>query len=304
MTARWAKGLALAVIAAAVGCSVLDKGVRGTANVAANAGVISRQDADSAGKVSKAFRKSAEDFTDSEEHYIGRSVAAQIFANYTALDKEALNAYVSRVGRAVAIASDRPETFGGYHFQVLDSDEINAFAAPGGFIFVTRGTLALCEDEDMLAGVLAHEVGHVVRKHGLKAISKARLSEAFGVLTGETAQVLTGHQAEQLSKALDGSVHDITDNLFKSGFGKSAEKDADQLGAAYAARAGYDPEGLVRVLLAMQKKEGVAQGGFFQTHPKAEYRLEVVREKIADDKLSPASPAADRADRFKAAVGA
>lgn len=290
-------------IAAFAGCATVDKVVQKTADVAAEGGIIRKEDAASIKKTSAAFRKSAEEFTPAEEHYIGRSVAAEVFARYRASGDEAKMAYLSRVGRAVAQASDRPETFGGYHFQLLESDEINAFAAPGGFIFVTTGTLALCEDEDVLAGVLAHEVAHVVKKHGLNAISKSRLTEAFAVLTGEAAQVLTDHQATELAGTLAGTVGDISRSLMETGYSRGAEEDADELGTIYAARAGYDPRGIERFLLAMRAREGVAEGGFLKTHPRAEDRLETVRETIEDEGLVPASSPELRLARFRAALG-
>ncbi|HVY61920.1 MAG TPA: M48 family metalloprotease, partial [Planctomycetota bacterium] len=264
---------------------------------------ISQDQAKSVGDASDAVRASWHEFTDSEEFYIGRSVAANVLVQYKALDDEALNDYVSRVGAVVAAASDRPQTYGGYHFQVLDTDEVNAFAAPGGFVFVTKGTLKLCENEDMLAAVLAHEVGHVVKKHGLQAISSSRVRQAFKALGKAGASfVMTPEQLREASEALSGSVADISDALLKSGYGKGAEKEADTCAAIYAARAGYDPYALVAFLDAMQRHEGVAKGGTFATHPKAADRIEVVKEVIADEKLAAATPATERQARFKEAV--
>ncbi len=294
---------ALALGIAALGCKAADAVVKGTADVARDAGIITEKQAESIKRTSEAFRRSAEEFTDSEEHYIGRSVAAEVFARYRPSTDETKMAYISRVGRVVALASDRPETFGGYRFQLLESDEVNAFAAPGGFIFITTATLALCEDEDMLACVLAHEVAHVVRKHGLNAISKARLTEAFAVLTGEAAQILTDHQADELARTLSGTVADISRTLMETGYSRGSEEDADELAALYAARAGYDPQGLVRFLLAMERSASVARGGFFKTHPKAEDRLDTVREAIEDGGLRAASPPELRVARFRRWLG-
>ena len=111
-----------------------------------------------------------------------------ILARYKVYEDAPLTGYVNRVGGLVAAVSERPETYGGYHFWVLDSDGINAFAAPGGFVFVTRGLLAQAPDEEAVAAVLAHEVGHVCLKHGLKAIKQSRLTSAFGILAAEGAK--------------------------------------------------------------------------------------------------------------------
>ncbi len=283
-------GAAVALEAFACGCATIAKG-------AANVGVISKESA-------TAVEQASEDFNESQEYYIGRSVAATCFASYPPQTDEALNRYVARVGSAVALASDRPETFGGYHFQVLDSDEVNAFAAPGGLIFVTKATVKLCEDEDMLAGVLAHEVAHVVEKHGLGAISAGRKASALKILVRDVAKAFSQEDVKALSGMLEGSVNDIADTMLKSGYGKGKEKDADRLGCIYAARAGYDPNGLARFIEAMKRREGVAQGGTFATHPDADSRLEIVRETIAEEKLAPEglSGAPGRTARFKEAT--
>ncbi len=288
-------------VALAAGCAVVDDVVQGTADVAKDGGLLTDDQAGSVKKTSAAFRKSAEDFTDSEEYYIGRSVAANILTHGKLVEDEELTRYVNRVGLAVAFASDRPNTYSGYHFAILDTDEINAFAAPSGFIFISRGTLALCEDEDMLACVLAHEVGHVVGKHGLKAIKKDRILAAFKTLVVEAGHAYTDAEVEELEGIFDGSVGDIMGGL-TNGYDRGLEEDADELGAIYAARAGYDPRGLVRFLAAMQKQASVAQGGFFKTHPPAGDRVPLVEETIEDKELGGATTLEARTARFRAAA--
>lgn len=287
----------LAAGAFVAGCSV----VKGAADAAADRGVISKEAAESTKQASDSTRKSMEDFTDSEEYYIGRGVSANVFTQYKPVLDEGLNAYVTRVGTAVALVSDQPETYAGYHFQVLDADEVNALAAPGGFIFITRGMLDLCTDEDMLACVLAHEVGHVIKKHGINSISKSRKVEAIKLIVGAGAAVATGKNVPELAAVFEGSLGDIA-KAYKEGYGGGAEKEADTLAVVYAARAGYDPNALVQVFDAMQKKESVKQGGTFSSHPKAKDRVDTARSAIEDDKLAPASPPATRLPRFKAAV--
>ncbi len=114
--------------------------------------------------------EASKDITPSEEHYIGRAVAATIISKYPLLQNPALNSYLNKVGLLVAAASDRPETYGGYHFAVLNSDEPNAYACPGGIILVNKGLLKQIKNEDQLAAVLAHEVAHVAHRHGIGAI--------------------------------------------------------------------------------------------------------------------------------------
>ncbi len=152
-----------------------------------------KKGADTANKAAKVVRSTFGDISEEEEYYIGRSVAALILSRYQPLANPGLSQYVNTLGQAVALSSDRPETFAGYHFQVLDTDEVNALAAPGGMIFLTKGLLKRCPDEETLAAILAHEIGHVAAKHGLQSIKKSRLVDAFKLLEqGRRGQVRPG----------------------------------------------------------------------------------------------------------------
>src|SRR2546427_12790257 len=116
-----------------------------------------------------------------EEIELGRSVATALGSRYRLLREEPLTRYVALVGTAVAMQSDRPDLR--YYFGVLDTDEVNAFAAPGGYVFITRGTLALIRDEATLAGVLGHEIGHIALRHHVETIKdqkKAAVSKGIG----------------------------------------------------------------------------------------------------------------------------
>jgi predicted Zn-dependent protease len=226
------------------------------------------------GKVGKGLnqiRKGVEEISESEEYYIGRAVAAQILARYKPLNDPGLNLYGQKVLQAVALASDRPATFKGYHLQVLDSDEVNAFAAPGGFVFVTKGTLKLVKSEDELACVLAHEVAHVAKKHGLKTIQSARLTSAFTILGSEAAKNYTSQQVSQLTSAFEGAVTDVVNKLVVNGYSRDKEYEADRYGDQYAKNANYDPAALKSFLERMEKSSG--SGGLFKTHPPAEKRI-------------------------------
>jgi predicted Zn-dependent protease len=225
-------------------------------------------------------RKGAADISESDEYYLGRGVAAQILGKYKPLDNPRLNLYVRVLGQAVALASDRPYTFIGYRFQVLDSDELNAFAAPGGFIFVTKALVDKTTSEDELAGVLAHEIAHVSLKHGLKTIRAARLASASSIT------------------AFEGSIDDVVGALVVDGYSRDKEYEADKLGAVYAGRAGYDPRGLARVIARLK---GAPGAGLMKTHPHPEFRLEKLQgvKTPADYK-----PSAKRDARFKKSVAA
>jgi predicted Zn-dependent protease len=243
-------------------------------------GYINKEQKESIDKVAAAVEHSFQDLTEEQEYYLGRSVAAKILASYQVYQNDALTDYINRAGHAVAYASDRPEIYGGYHFLVLDSEEINAFACPGGFIFITRGLLSTCQNEDALAGVLAHEVGHVSAKHGLKAIKKARLMDAFDVLLTETSKHYDQEQLNKLTTAFDGALGDIVDQLMINGYSRQQEYEADRLGLQYAHAAGYCTSCMELTLRNMatssQKDTGL---GFFKTHPAPQDRLEKVEQE-------------------------
>ena len=266
---------------------------------AATGGRVSNDTLQTVNRAGIAARSGFADISESEEYFIGRSVAAQILGRYTPLDDPKLNFYVQRVAQSVAMASDRPATFKGYHVQVLDSDEVNAFAAPGGFIFVTKGLLKLVHTEDELACVLAHEVAHVAKKHGLQAIKSSRLTSAFALLGTAAAQQYTSGQVAQLTTAFSGTVDDVVKSLVTDGYSRSKEYEADKFGAQYARNANYDPRALKTFLTRMDQAGAAQGGGMFKTHPKASKRVDALGDLSPSNDYRP-SPARDK--RFSAFV--
>jgi predicted Zn-dependent protease len=266
-------------------------------------GVIDEQQKESIDKVVVAVDRSFQDLTEEQEYYLGRSVAARILSIYEVHQNEVLTAYVNLVGTTVAYASDRPEIYGGYHFLVLDTEEINAFACPGGFIFITRGLLGTCQNEEALACVLAHEMGHLCAKHGLKAIKNSRLVEAFDVLLQESSKHYSGEELSKLTEAFDGALGDIVDQLVVKGYSREQEHEADKLGLQYAHAAGYDASGMSLSLQAMASSSQRQVGlGFFKTHPPAQDRLERVSREVRDRNYARAAEPA-RTKRFQEATG-
>ena len=258
-------------------CSVVQEG----AKILGDTGKISEKDRDSLVKTSEAVRSTFSEITEQEEYYIGRAVAALILARYKAVENAALTSYVNTCGKAISYASDRPETYGGYHFLVLDTDEVNALAAPGGFIFVTKGLLKLCKDEEMMASILAHEIGHVAAKHGLQSIKKSRLVDAFKILGTEAATRYGSKQLAELTGIFENVLGDIVESLVEKGYDRKYEYEADKLGVKFAAATGYDPNGMARFLKTMTG--GPASGGakgWFKTHPSAEDRLGKVASQV------------------------
>jgi predicted Zn-dependent protease len=248
----------------------------------------------------KGVMKAVEEITPEQEYYLGRAVGASITHSYGVLENEAATRYVNVVGQILAQASDKPETYGGYHYLILQSEDINAFAAPGGLIFISRGMLRLCENEDDLAAVLAHEVAHVNLSHAVSAISNSRWTQVATTVGTESVKNIAGDQVASLTMAFEGSIQDITGTLVTSGYGRGQEKDADELALIIMRRVGYDPAALGRVLARMEtqlKPDGL---DFAKTHPPPKVRLAEI-EKLTKEDL-PQSLVAARQARFDRAM--
>jgi predicted Zn-dependent protease len=238
--------------------------------------------------------------TDSEEYYIGRAVAARVLTKYKLDQNPRLTGYVNEVGDTVARKSTRPNPFRGYHFAVLDTDEINAFACPGGIIFVTRGLIKTCKNEDQLAAVLAHEVGHVAHKDGINSISKARWTEVWTAMGKEAVTMYAGSVAAGLVSLFEGSIDDVFKTIVVNGYSRQAEEAADAAALKTLSRAGYSPTALVAVLTTMEAKGKGATSGIFKTHPPTSERLAKVKAEVGQ--YPPAKGVKIRAERFKTEV--
>jgi len=199
-----------------------------------------------------------------EEIQIGRQLAGNLLGAAPLAPDEALQRYVNRVGRWVASQSERPQLK--WYFGVLDTADLNAFALPGGYVFVTRGLVELMADEAELAGVLGHEISHVVLQHHLKVLKQSQAVNVLGNLFAQqqgnslVAQAAIGKGAEALTRGLD----------------KGAEFDADRAGVVLATRAGYTPYGLPSVLrkIASRNPREASLALLFKTHPLPQERLE------------------------------
>jgi predicted Zn-dependent protease len=244
------------------------------ADIATMTGTISSKQAESIKKASKAASKAFEEFTPENEYYIGRTIAANILSKYKAYQNMGPNQYINLVGQTLARASDKPETFKGYHFLILDTDEINAFATPGGLILVSRGLLRCCKSEDALASVLAHEIGHVQLGHGMGAIRGSRYTSLGKIAGVELAKNLGGEQLAQAAEVFDGTVGDIMKKMVDSGYQSSQEYEADNTAIMIVKRVGYNPTALKDMLEQMNKQLGSSVGGFGKTHPTPVNRLQ------------------------------
>ena len=217
--------------------------------------------------------KATENMSEEEEYYLGRAVSAKVLATYPLVESAALQSYVNKVGTAVAVYSDLPQTFGGYHFAILDSTELNAMATPGGFVFITRGLFDTLTGEDQLAAVFAHEVVHVSERHGVKAISQARLSDALTSLGKLAGSLNCADIFQQATAVFDVAAEDVFQNLVQKGYDREQEYEADAKAAAILIRAGYDPRALRTALVQLEQAFKSNQTGWFNTHPAPRKRV-------------------------------
>lgn len=252
--------------------------------------------------VADATSKAARPISDEEEYYVGRAVAAKILGSYQLSTDAVLTRYVNLIGKTVTLNSDKPYTFGGYHFAILETDEINAFAAPGGTIFITRGMIKTTANEDELAAVIAHEVAHVSKRDGIAAIKSARWTQAVTVIGTTAARNYTSGEVSQLVSIFEGSIDDIFKTLVVNGYSRSQEYAADEGAVQTLAKCGYDPRALSSFLKRLEQKGKSSGGGITQTHPGTADRIENISGKIpSTGQIHPRAITA-RAARFSSSV--
>ena len=210
------------------------------------------------------------DISEADEIAIGREVAGRVLGAAALVADDDLQSYVNLVGRWIAAQSERPDL--PWRFGVIESMNINAFAAPGGTVLITRGLYQMLENEAQLAGVLGHEIGHIVKRHHVSVLQKsAAISAGAKLAQGQSrndlVQRLVGNGAEIFARSLD----------------KDAEFEADRLGIVLAARSGYSPYALADVLhhMAARSAQDSTLALLYKTHPHADERLERLGDAVA-----------------------
>jgi len=290
-----------AVGPALAGCQHLGAVGEAVGQVGVATGTMSEDQAKSLARTTEAVAKTFADITPEQEYYIGRAVTASILKTYKPYNNTEANRYLNLLGQTLAQASGKPETFGGYHFLLLDSDDINAFAAPGGFIVITRGMAQLCKNEDELAAVLAHEIGHVENSHGLKAIQRGRLTSALTILATESVKTFGGKELAELTQAFEGSINDITTTMMVNGYSRGQEMEADQAALTTLKAVGYNRRGLANMLAEMKTRLKPGGLDFAKTHPDPNVRIKAISGELKEEPAI-SEPAA-RGKRFGKAMG-
>lgn len=215
-----------------------------------------------------------------EEEAIGRHMAGTLLGASRLSRQQQQQLYVNRVGRLLTLNTSRPQL--DWHFGVLADNDVNAFAAPGGYVFVTSGLLDMLDNEAQLAGVLSHEIAHVTHKDYLKAMRSNNLLGAaldVGAFVGNAA---TNGQTSAQQREFAQSVVNASKELYARGLDKSDEYAADQAALETMTKAGYDPYAYVVVMQKLQARatQDSAMALLLQTHPSPTDRLEAMGEKL------------------------
>ncbi len=207
--------------------------------------------------------------TTPQEIAIGEEVIQQIEKENKILNNPVLTAYVNKVGQKLADVCFRKDIE--YHFKIIDSEMINAFALPGGFIYIYGGALAAMDNEAQLAAVLAHEIGHVAARHAVKQLQKAQI---YGALSS----ILLKDEKKTIAE-----LSNIAANLVFLGYSREAEFEADELGIHFTTQAGYDPRGMLEFFEKLKQKEKREPGKLellMRTHPYTSDRISKVESRI------------------------
>lgn len=229
----------------------------------------------------KHIKEAVEPMSEAEELELGRSVSARLAGNFGVWKDSSWTSYINIVGRSLVPYSSRPDIK--YRFAILDTDEVNAYSAPGGYIFISRGLLKQVESEAELAGILAHEIGHISERHVVKEVQKSHIYQAGArIAVGMTD--LNSSQREALNKLTDVA----WDVLVVKGFTKEDEYKADQCGARNAYRLGYDPYELLEFLSRLKKREENPEENLkilFSTHPKPSLRISQLEKYLLKEDI-------------------
>jgi predicted Zn-dependent protease len=242
--------------------------------------------------------------SEQQEIQMGAQSHKEVLKEYAALDNPDLQAYVNEVGQRLAKQSHRPDLQ--WHFTVVDSSDVNAFALPGGYVYITRGIMAYLNSEAELAGVVGHEIGHVTARHGVRQQSAATAAGP-GAMLGSALVPDMGNQAgATLMQSLA--------QAWTAGYGRDQELESDRLGAEYLARTGYDPKAMIEVIGVLKNQELFAAEqakrdgrqthsyhGTFDTHPGNDARLQQVVGEAR--KYAVAHPREGRSDYLQHLAG-
>lgn len=212
--------------------------------------------------------------SEKRELEVGKEEHEKLLKDAQVYQDAKLQAYVEQIGKKLAAISHRPDLE--YHFTIIDSPDINAFALPGGYVYVNRGLLDYLQTEAQLAAVLGHEIGHITARHAVRQNTAAKTSNVLSTAVAVASVVTTG-------TSVLGDTASLFGGALISGYGREMELEADSLGAEYLVKAGYDANAMVEVITVLKNQEdftkktsnrGPAYHGLFASHPRNDTRLQ------------------------------
>ena len=252
-------------------------------------------------QMEEALRPSPGDMTLEDEYYLGRAVAAEILKTYRPYTADpALTAYLNKICQAIVVNSSRPTLFSGYHVEILDTNEIAAFASPGGHIFFSRGLVALAPSEDALAAVIAHEIAHIQHRHVAGILANERVVQQLNAAADRAASVAARNLTAQEQQAVlfRESLSVSVNTLFRNGYSQEQEFEADRTARLLLISAGYDPAALVEFLGILGRNSQTGNMG--RTHPTPTMRISMLGNSAGGTGQSTISA---RRARFISALG-
>ena len=253
----------------------------------------------------ESIKKATEDITPEMAYYIGRKVALSVTQKYKIYDSPEATKYLNSICSALTINSDFPYLYKGYVVAILDTDEINALATPGGHIFITRGLLQCTDSEDAVAAIIAHELSHIQLNHSIKAIRSSRITDAaLKTAAAATTVALENSKVSKIYKVSQEDINNFTEvgdkifgTLIDSGFSIFQEYSADKNALELMKNAGYNPHAMNDMLTLLEKNVKKGESGWSKTHPSPSSRkqnLSQSMKKLSSSKKIPQS----RINRF------
>lgn len=278
-------------------CTTVQQIVTTTMNIAVATGDMDSRTADLIVSTTESVYKVTEQISPENEYYIGRATAAIILNDYNLYNEPNLTKYLNKICGAITINSEKPDLYNGYYVAVLDSDEINAMATPGGHILITRGLLKCTSNEEELASVIAHEIAHIQKQHSISSIKTSRFKDLSLNVASLAINESDNDEAKQMMSVFGDSVDDVVSSLVLNGFSQEQEFEADSYALELLNNAGYNPHSIVNMLKTLEQNQANHKRGFVKTHPEPKKRIKKIEKELK--KYSKSKTQEERISRFQ-----
>lgn len=278
-------------------CTTVQQIVTTTMNIAVATGDMDPRTADLIVSTTESVYKVTEQITPENEYYIGRATAAIILNDYDLYNEPNLTKYLNKICGAITINSEKPDLYNGYYVAVLDSDEINAMATPGGHILITRGLLKCTSNEEELASVIAHEIAHIQKQHSISAIKTSRFKDLSLNVASLAINESDNDEAKQMMSVFGDSVDDVVSSLVLNGFSQEQEFEADAYALELLNNASYNPHSIVNMLKTLEQNQANHKRGFVKTHPEPKKRIKKIEKEL--NSYSKSKTQEERISRFQ-----